>query len=207
MKKSRRMRLLRLKIAFAIMILMIAVMLIDGKKVYGCELYRGANAVSTLNETIEESTTKAMQEARIKEKEKVNVSLESVEPKQDTSLIELSDSDEYLLAKIAMAEAEGESIKVKCYVIKTVIDRIESDIFPDTVQEVIYQKNQFSPISDGRWNKVEPNEECYEAVEMVLQGDIAADDCVLFFESCKSESWQSKSRELVYQEGSMRFYS
>lgn len=45
--------------------------------------------------------------------------------------------ESYMLAKIAMAEAEGEDTKGKALVILTVLNRVWSDQFPDTIAEVI----------------------------------------------------------------------
>ena len=124
---------------------------------------------------------------------------------QETETAErFAEKEKYMLAKIAMAEAEGSRIKAKELVIRTVLSRIESDMFPNTVEEVIFQKNQFTPISDGRWNKVEPNEECWQALENVLSSSESKD--ILFFESCKGDSWHNKNLKLVCEEDGMRFY-
>lgn len=124
---------------------------------------------------------------------------------QETEIAErFTEKEKYMLAKIAMAEAEGCRIKAKELVIRTVLSRIESDMFPNTVEEVIFQKNQFTPISDGRWNKVEPNEECWQALENVLSSSESKD--ILFFESCKGDSWHNKNLKLVCEEDGMRFY-
>lgn len=125
----------------------------------------------------------------------------------------LSEDDKYLLAKIAMAEAEGESIETKIFVILTVLNRVESEYkyFPDTIEEVIFQNNgnvyQFSPvIPGGRWYRVEPNEECWEAVEIVnaMKEDISMG--ALYFESCEGESWHSRNLEFLFKSDNMRFY-
>lgn len=124
---------------------------------------------------------------------------------QETETVErFTEKEKYMLAKIAMAEAEGCSIKAKELVIRTVLSRIESDMFPNTVEEVIFQKKQFTPISDGRWNKVEPNEECWQALENVLSSSESKD--ILFFESCKGDSWHNKNLKLVCEEDGLRFY-
>ena len=124
---------------------------------------------------------------------------------QETETVErFTEKEKYMLAKIAMAEAEGCSIKAKELVIRTVLSRIESDRFPNTVEEVIFQKKQFTPTSDGRWNKVEPNEECWQALENVLSSSESKD--ILFFESCKGDSWHNKNLKLVCEEDGMRFY-
>ncbi len=119
----------------------------------------------------------------------------------------LNKEDRYLLAKIAMAEAEGCNIQTKVFVILVVLNRVQSDKFPDTIYEVIFEKNQFSPIKDGRWNKVEPNEECWEAVEIAIKYEYDYSEGALYFESCKNENnWHSRNLEYLYQIDSMRFY-
>lgn len=127
-----------------------------------------------------------------------------VETQETETAERFTEKEKYMLAKIAMAEAEGCRIKAKELVIRTVLSRIESDMFPNTVEEVIFQKNQFTPISDGRWNKVEPNEECWQALENVLSSSESKD--ILFFESCKGDSWHNKNLKLVCEEDGMRFY-
>lgn len=70
--------------------------------------------------------------------------------------------DERMLAKIAMAEAEGESVEGKALVILVVLNRVWSDEFPDSIEEVIFQKNQFSPVAEGgRYWTTEPDAGCY----------------------------------------------
>ena len=66
--------------------------------------------------------------------------------------------DSYLLCKIAMAEAESEGVKGKALVMLVVLNRVWSNEFPDTIEEVIFQKNQFSPVANGRYDAVEPDE-------------------------------------------------
>lgn len=80
-----------------------------------------------------------------------------------------SAKESYLLARIAMAEAEGCNTQTKTLIIMCVLNRVWSDEFPDTIEEVIFQENQFSPIDNGRWDRVEPNEDCYEAVKVVME--------------------------------------
>ena len=125
----------------------------------------------------------------------------------------LSEDDKYLLAKIAMAEAEGESFKTKIFVILTVLNRADSNnkCFPNTIKEVIFEESkgvyQFSSvIPGGRWWRVEPNEECWEAVNVVngMKDDITFG--ALYFEACSGESWHSKNLEFLFKSDNTRFY-
>lgn len=86
--------------------------------------------------------------------------------------------DSYLLCKIAMAEAESEGVKGKALVMLVVLNRVWSNEFPDTIEEVIFQKNQFSPVANGRYDAVEPDEECYEALKLTT-GTKARMLCIL----------------------------
>ena len=127
----------------------------------------------------------------------------------DDSLIKSRDwdvDDSYLLAKIAMAEAEGEDVEGKALVILVVLNRVWTDEFPGTIHDVIYQKNQFSPIANGRFDRVEPDDECYEALEMVMSGWDESDGA-LYFESEKSaDNWHSRHLEYLFTHGGHRFY-
>lgn len=118
-----------------------------------------------------------------------------------------SEEETYLLAKIAMAEAEGCNTQTKALIIMCVLNRVESNEFPDTIKEVIFQKNQFSPIDNGRWDRVEPNEDCYEAVRIVTEAKYNYSDGATYFESCTDENnWHSRNLEFLYKSEGMRFY-
>lgn len=125
---------------------------------------------------------------------------------------EFTEDDKYLLAKIAMAEVESQNIQTKTLVIMSVLNRVESDDFPDSILEVIFQNNgktyQYSPVMQGgRWWTTEPDEDCYEAVEVVLATEYDYSDGALYFESCaEEENWHSKNLEFLYQSEDLRFY-
>lgn len=78
--------------------------------------------------------------------------------------------DAYLLEKIAMAEAEGEDTEGKALVMLVVLNRVWSDKFPDTISDVIFQEGAFTSISNGRYDRVEPNNDCYAAMELITTG-------------------------------------
>lgn len=123
---------------------------------------------------------------------------------EDEDEIEEVSEDEYLLAKIAMAEAEGEDTEGKALVICVVLNRVESDDFPDTVAEVIFSENQFAA-SGSRW-EIEPDDDCYEALEMVLDGWDESQGA-LYFESTDSESsWHRDNLTYLFEHGGHIFY-
>ena len=118
-----------------------------------------------------------------------------------------SAEESYLLARIAMAEAEGCNTQTKTLIIMCVLNRVWSDEFPDTIEEVIFQENQFSPIDNGRWDRVEPNEDCYEAVKVVMEAKYDYSGGATYFESCDDEdNWHSRNLKFLYESEGIRFY-
>ena len=54
-------------------------------------------------------------------------------------------------------------------VISTILNRVDSEYFPNTIKEVIYQPNQFTSMWNGRADRVEVTPEILELVECELQ--------------------------------------
>lgn len=115
--------------------------------------------------------------------------------------------DAEILLKVAMAEAEGETVEGKALVMLVVLNRVWSDDFPDTIEDVVFQQNQFTTTKDGgRYWTTEPDEGCYEALELVLSGWDESQGA-MYFESCKNSSWHSENLTLLFEYGNHRFYS
>lgn len=74
-----------------------------------------------------------------------------------------------LIALVTMAEAEGECEEGKRLVIDTILNRVDSGHFPDTVCEVIYQPNQFSPMWNGRVERCDVREDIVMLVREELE--------------------------------------
>lgn len=116
-----------------------------------------------------------------------------------------SDDSERLM-KIAMAEAESEGVEGKALVMLVVLNRVWSDDFPGTIEEVISQPRQFSVVTEGgRYYTTEPDAECYEALELVLSGWDESYGA-LYFESCAGSSWHSRNLEFLFEVGNHKFY-
>lgn len=84
-----------------------------------------------------------------------------------------------LLALVTMAEAEGESERGKRLVISAILNRVDSEYFPDTIKEVVYQPSAFSCMWDGRIEKCYVQDEIRQLVVEELQN--RTDEDVIFF--------------------------
>lgn len=73
---------------------------------------------------------------------------------EDVEPLTYSADDIELLALVTIAEAEGESEEGKRLVIDTILNRVDSDIFPNTIYDVVYQSGQFSSMWNGRASRV-----------------------------------------------------
>lgn len=102
---------------------------------------------------------------------------------------QVSDEDIDLLALLVMAEAEGECDEGKRLVVDTVLNRVDSRYFPDTIQDVIYQKNQFSCVNNGRLSNCTVNDDIRQLVIEELTD--RSDFDVVFFRTKKYSAYGS----------------
>lgn len=115
--------------------------------------------------------------------------------------------DAYLLAKIAMAEAESEDTEGKALVMLVVLNRVKADGFPDSVEEVIYQTRQFSPVDSGRFDRVEPDADCWEALSLIEEYGWDESMGATYFESESESTWHEEHLEFLFRHGNHYFYT
>lgn len=123
------------------------------------------------DESYAETKTKVVAVEEVNEPEVIE---EVVEPD-----LPYTDSEIELIALVTVAEAEGESELGKRLVIDTVLNRVESEGFPDTVEEVIYQPYQFSSMWDGRTDRCTVTDDIIKLVKEEIASKVSPD--VLYF--------------------------
>lgn len=109
--------------------------------------------------------------------------IEEDESKQDIE--DSNESDLYWLSHVIMAEEEGACYLNKLMCGLVVLNRVNDPDFPNTIQEVIFQKNQYASVLSVN-NKdpriyLEPNQDSISAAEEILSGNcsiIVPDDIV-----------------------------
>ena len=90
-----------------------------------------------------------------------------------TALTDYSEEDLKLLGAIIYCEGGYEIYEGQVAVGAVVMNRMRSELFPDTIEGVIYQKYQFGPASSGLLEKTlegDIKESCIEAAEDALYG-------------------------------------
>ena len=114
--------------------------------------------------------------------------------------------EQELLLKLAMAE-RGDTFCPDCIalVMRTVLNRVESEKFSSTIKGVVYARDQFTPAMDGSLEKAQPNELCREALEKIETGWDESQGA-LYYEWCDGESWHSRNLTLLITHCDTRFY-
>lgn len=98
-------------------------------------------------------------------------------PKEEIALPE----EEYkVLLRIVQAEAGNCDIKGKILVANVILNRMESEKFPNTVRDVVYQRHQFSPVSNGSINRCKVTGDTIYAVDRALNGEDPSEGALYF---------------------------
>ena len=92
-----------------------------------------------------------------------------------------------MLARLVFREANTESIECQQAVASVVINRWLSGMWGDTLEEVIYSPQQFSPASLIYCTT--PTEINYEAVDYVLENGVTIPEYVMYFRLDYHFSW------------------
>ena len=128
---------------------------------------------------------------------------------------QMPESEYYTLLRIVEAEATGEDIIGKMLIANVILNRVEDERFPDTIEEVVWQEiggsAQFSPTVDGRIYTVEISDDSIEAVDRVLTGEDYSEGALYFMARSASESvnvgWFDDTLIPLFQHGGHEYYT
>ena len=114
-----------------------------------------------------------------------------------------SDEDLYWMSRIITAEARGESFEGQIAVGNVVMNRIASELFPDTVYAVVFDGIQFTPAVSGAIYNT-PTEQCILAAKLALEGVRTVGDSLFF--SATTSCWADNNRAYSGAIGGHHFY-
>lgn len=95
--------------------------------------------------------------------------------------IELTEEETEIFERIVEAEVTTDNYEGKLAVANVILNRIESDRFPNTMKEVVFAKRQFSPVSDGRYYTVKVTDLTKQVVQDALAGYRMVERDVYYF--------------------------
>lgn len=97
-----------------------------------------------------------------------------------------------LLSRLIHAEAQGESYETKVAVGAVVVNRMESGLFPTTINGVIYQNingyYQFTPVVNGWINKL-ADDEAVKAASEALEGADPSKGALFYYDTGTTNQW------------------
>lgn len=111
-----------------------------------------------------------------------------------------------LLARLINGEARGEIYQGQVAVGAVILNRVKSPEFPNTIAGVIYQKGQFTCVTDGQFNKpIDPSSTIYKAAKEAMNGSDPSNGCLFFFNAKTTKSKWLFSLKVVKTIGSHTF--
>jgi N-acetylmuramoyl-L-alanine amidase len=105
---------------------------------------------------------------------------EKKQPAPASNRLGLSENDINLMANAVYGEARGEPYIGQVAVAAVIINRLNSDLFPNTVSGVIFEPRAFTAVQDGQiW--LTPNETARQAVLDAINGMDPTGGCLYYF--------------------------
>ncbi len=114
----------------------------------------------------------------------------------------LTEEDAEMILRVGVLEAGETDVEGIANVMQVVMNRFESDEFPSTVPEVIFQKGQFCTAK--RLAKANITPAAKEALRQVVWGEYTSNDS-LYFESCDGLAFASWA-DYTFSYGGHDFY-
>lgn len=119
--------------------------------------------------TAQENKVKEVQPIQSSEKCQlvyIDSTIPVIKPFYTTIANYITENERETLARLVYLEARGQSYLGQKAVVEVVLNRVLSDEFPNTIDDVIYQKNQFSPAK--YIETTTPTQIQYDVVDEVL---------------------------------------
>ena len=122
---------------------------------------------------------------------------------------EYNSTDLYWLSRIIHAEARGESYKGKVAVGNTILNRVKSNDFPNTVKGVVFDRKygvQYTPVANGTIYN-EPDQNSINAAKDAMNGVNYAGKSLYFYNPVTApNAWAGKNRPFYASIGNHNFH-
>ncbi|MBS4026010.1 MAG: spore cortex-lytic enzyme [Clostridia bacterium] len=121
-----------------------------------------------------------------------------------TQVLDITDNELTILAKIIYGEARGEPYQGQIAVGAVVINRVLHPSFPNTIAGVIYEPLAFTAVADGQFY-LSPNQESFRAARDALVGMDPSDGALYYYNPAKATSKWIWSRPIIKRIGKHTF--
>ena len=119
--------------------------------------------------------------------------------------------EQRMMAWVVQQEVRGASEEHKRIIAQVIVNRVKDDAFPDTIKEVLTQKNQFTSIQNWYQRNYPPDAATIRAVRQVLTGEYTVPSGALFFyaprwASASAAEWFENSLTYLFEMEGHRFF-
>ncbi len=126
------------------------------------------------------------------------------------SVITVTGEEYESLQRIVEAEAGNQDDIGRILVANVVLNRVKSDVYPDTILENIFRHSgevyQFQPVKNGTYYSVTVSEKTKECVDRALAGEDYSQGALYFTRKTSESSWFNTSLTLLFIHGAHYFY-
>lgn len=165
-----------------ILVILLLVIIAVGAKIYIADREDSYSAKTVSNEPVQTDKDNEVKDIA-QEAIRARMMTEGVSTIEEdiSNVIEVESEKKYLLARLVYAEAGSESDEHQQAVASVVLNRMNSDKFPDSIDEVIYQRNplQYACIEDGNIDKI-PDERAIKNAYYIWDNGSILPDNVLY---------------------------
>lgn len=169
--------------------LCVAMLLTAGAQVIAQEQSKPEIIVEQI--TVEEKNNTIKETEQKEEEKKVKALAEEQEME-----VAITNKEYDLLARAVYSEARGEPFQGQVAIAAVILNRVEHENFPDSINDVIFQPAAFTAVQDGQfW--LTPDSEAYKAVEEALTGHDPSGGAIYYYNPVTATSQWIYSREVV----------
>ena len=165
-----------------ILVIILLVIIAVGAKIYIVDREDSYSVKTVSNESVQTDKDNKVKDVA-QEAIRARMMTEGVSTIEEdiSNVIEVESEKKYLLARLVYAEAGSESDEHQQAVASVVLNRMNSDKFPDSIDEVIYQRNplQYACIEDGNIDKI-PDERAIKNAYYIWDNGSIIPDNVLY---------------------------
>ena len=108
---------------------------------------------------------------------------------EPTMYYSVTTEERLLIAQLVYREANTESLECQKAIVSVLFNRLACGKWGDTIEEVIYYKNAFTPATAGLLEGVTPTKTNYEAVDFVLKNGPTLPTYVRYFRANYHHKW------------------
>ncbi|WP_232233352.1 cell wall hydrolase [Sedimentibacter sp. B4] len=109
------------------------------------------------------------------------------------------------MSRLIMAEAQGQPYEAQVAVGAVVMNRVQSDLWPNTIKDVVYHYiggyYQFTPVQTG-WINNPANAQAVQAAKEALNGADPTNGAMFYYDNTTTNQW-ILSKQVAFKSGAM----